>query len=159
MRRPIGAVLALLALACPFPTLAQGTSSVSDIEGRWDVRWAQAIRNNADGTVEIQRWGDAILDLSATADGVEGSWTTEVIERVVWTVSGTWVDGVLRLEGTENDSANPELDIVERITLSARLSSGELEGEVRLHIRGRDRAPSARPFSGERHEGGAERPN
>ncbi|MEM7416737.1 MAG: hypothetical protein AAF389_14625 [Gemmatimonadota bacterium] len=150
-------VVLALALGAPLPALSQAPAPETEIEGRWDVRWAQGIRNNADGSIEIQRWGDAVLDLTVADGLVEGSWTTDVLERVVWAVSGQWQDGQLRLEGTENDSGNPELDIVERMTLSARLIDGALEGEVRLHIRGRDRIPGARPFTGQRGEEDPER--
>ena len=125
-------------------------SSRLDLAGLWEVRWAQAIRNNRDGTVDIQRWGDAILDLSVEGESVTGTWTTEVVERVVWQVAGSYDGTALRLEGTEHDSANEELSIVDRISFRAALDGQELEGVVRVHIRGRDREPADRPFSGRR---------
>lgn len=132
--------------------LAQGVGTDSSVEGRWEVRWAQAVRNNGDGSMEVQRWGDATLELSVDGARVEGVWVTDVLERVVWTVEGTVDGATVRLEGTENDSSNPELDIVDRITITATVAGDEIEGTVRLHIRGRDRPPGARPFSGSRVE-------
>ena len=47
----------LLTMGMPADVLAQNLS------GDWDVRWAQAVRVNRDGTVEIQSWGSADLSL------------------------------------------------------------------------------------------------
>jgi len=40
----------LLTMGMPADVLAQ------DLSGDWDVRWAQAVRVNRDGSVEIQTW-------------------------------------------------------------------------------------------------------
>lgn len=141
--RGILAGLSLLAVIAP-PILAQ------DVTGAWDVRWAQAVRVNGDGSVEIQKWGDAELVLEQDGSRVTGSWTTDVLERVQWRLSGTIQNGRLRLEATDHDSTNEELAIVERIDWEATVRQDGIEGHVFLVIRGRQRAPGRRPFAATR---------
>ena len=144
--------VSLLALVTP--------ASSQEIEGVWDVRWAQAVRVNADGSVEIQRWGDATLVLTREGDEVRGTWTTDVVERVEWRLAGTMDGATLTLTATENDSSNPDLAIVERLDWSASVHGDDIEGEVSMIIRGRSRPPARRPFTAQRREGGqAARPH
>lgn len=122
----------------------------SNVAGAWNVRWAQAIRVNRDAPIEIQRWGDAELVLDTDGTTVTGRWTTNVLEVVNWRVAGTFREGRLELEGTEHDSTNPELDIVERIELRARLEEGVLEGTIAMSFRGMTRDPAQRPLTARR---------
>ena len=144
------AVTLLLAVLAPWWTATE--AEAQDLNGEWDVRWAQAVRVNADGTVEVQRWGDASLALQHSGEQVTGTWTTEVRERVTWAVTGTVRDGRLLLVATEHDSANDELAVVERITWQAEVKDDRLEGHVMLVIRGRQREPGRRPFTAARSE-------
>jgi len=54
-----------------------------DVSGDWDVRWAQAVRVESDGSVEVQAWGDAELHLVQDADRLTGTWTTHVLDGYV----------------------------------------------------------------------------
>jgi hypothetical protein len=141
-RKGIGsaAFAAVLALA-PAPALAQ------DVSGDWEVRWAQAIRVNGDGTVEVQGWGDAALTLSQDGALVTGTWTTNVLEEVSWPVSGTLEGDRLTLRATENDSANPELDVVEQLVWEGTVSPDRIEGTVAMSFKGMNRPPGERPFT------------
>lgn len=145
--------LLLLALAAaPVPMVAQ------DASGTWRVRWAQAVRTHADGSMEIQRWGDAELVIEQDGPQLVGSWTTNVLEPVTWSFEGTVEEGRLRLTSTGHDSTNPELAIVERMTWSGEVDGGNLTGTVSMHFRGRERAPSPRPFTAERSSPGGAPP-
>jgi hypothetical protein len=120
------------------------------VSGTWQVRWAQAIRVEEDESVTIQRWGEAELALVQDGDEVTGTWTTNVLEEVTWSVRGTFRDGRLRLEATEHDSDNPELAMVERLVWDARVVSDGLEGEMWMELARRRRQPARRPFTAER---------
>ncbi len=124
-----------------------------DLVGEWDVRWASAIRNNTDGSVEVQKWGDALMVFEQVGDSVTGSWTTTILERVTWTFQGTFRDGHLRLGSIGHDSENSELDIVEEIVWDARRTGERLDGYVAMRIRGRARDPSRRDLSAVRRGG------
>jgi hypothetical protein len=139
----MGAVawLALLVVSSP-------VADTVDVTGAWTVRWAQAVRVNADLSVEIQGWGVADLVLDQQGDRVRGTWTTEVVERVTWTVEGSIEGDRLELRSVESDSDNSELAMAESITWRATVSGEQMEGIVLLGIRGRDRPPAERPFSG-----------
>lgn len=136
-------------LAIPSSSLAQ------DVTGVWDVRWAQAVRINRDGSVEIQRWGDAELALTRDGTAVSGTWTTHVAETVTWTVAGTVEGDRILLEATENDSDNPELEIVERLVWRGTIAPNAIEGTVEMSFKGMDRVPGARPFTATRRPAGA----
>lgn len=144
----------LLALGVGFAALAANGAAAQDVSGTWDVRWAQGVRVNRDGTVEIQRWGDAELVLSQQGDRVTGRWTTRIQETVNWSVSGTLRSGHLRLEATEHDSENPELEMVELIEWDGALTDDRIEGHVSLTFRRMRREPGARPFTATRTPGG-----
>jgi len=146
----LGSLLWVLALGSSHDASAQ---AIEPAAGLWAVRWAQAVRVNADLSVEIQRWGDGELELSVDGETVTGRWTTSIVETVNWSVSGTLRDGLLRLEATENDSTNPELDIVERLVITAHVQAGEMEGEIAMWFRGRERDPAPRPFTARRATG------
>ena len=136
----IGALLA----SAPAPGKAQ------DVSGDWDVRWAQAIRVNTDGTVEIQAWGDAELSLRQEGTRLTGTWTTNVLEEVHWPVTGTLEGERLTLRATENDSDNPELDVVEQLAWEGTVTADGLEGTVAMSFRNMRRPPAARPFTATR---------
>ncbi len=125
-------------------------ANAQDIDGSWQVRWAQAVRTHADGSMEIQRWGDAELVLSSDGDSVFGYWKTNIQEPVQWELSGQLENGGFRLVGTEHDSTNPELDVVERIEIRGSVEGGTISGTVELRFEGRTRPPSPRPFRGSR---------
>lgn len=153
MRRRVGALLALLALL-PVRGLAQ--ASDAPLAGRWSVTWAQAVRVNPDGSLEIQRWGDAELILHVEGERVTGEWITSLRDRVTWRVEGSWEDGRLHLTATEHDSDNPELAAVESMEWEARVEAGRMEGTVWLHFRGvrSGRAAPPRPFRATRGDAG-----
>jgi hypothetical protein len=144
----------LVGIAVAFGALAPGGVSGQDVSGTWDVRWAQGVRVNRDGSVEIQRWGDAELVLSQQGDRVTGRWTTHIVETINWSVSGTLQSGRLRLEATEHDSENPELEMVELIEWDGTLDGDRIEGHVSLTFREMRREPGARPFTATRTPGG-----
>lgn len=140
------AAWALLALV-----LAGPTAAAQSVGGTWNVRWAQAIRIERDGTVVVRRWGDGTLTLAVRGGSVSGEWTTETArEPVTWTVSGSTTGGSLRLTATENDSNDPEIALIERVDFEATVGAEALEGHIRMTIRGQDREPVSRPFSASR---------
>ena len=155
MRRLRGALITHLGLGltliAPMAAAGQSAPAASALsEGTWDVRWAQAVRTSGSTLLEVQRWGDAVLELAAAGDSVHGRWTTNVLEEVNWTVSGTARDGVLHLRGTEHDSENAELDIVESVELEVTVQGDSLEGTVLLRFRGAVRPGAPRPMTGTR---------
>ena len=125
----------------------------SELVGEWDVRWASAIRHNTDGSVEVQKWGDALMVFEQVGDSVTGSWTTMILVRVTWTFQGTFRNGHLRLRSIGHDSDNSELDIIEEIVWDARLTDGRLDGYVALLFRGRARDPARRGLTAVRRGG------
>lgn len=133
--------LAATLVLVPAPALTQ------DVSGDWEVRWAQAIRVNGDGTVEIQRWGDATLTLRQDGARVTGTWTTNVLEEVNWPVAGRLEGDRLTLRATENDSSNPELDVVEELAWEGTVSPDRIEGTVAMSFNGMSRPPGERPFT------------
>lgn len=143
-------VAAVLALAAR----PVGAQEAPDIAGTWDVRWAQAVRVNRDLSVEVQGWGDAILQLEQDGSELSGTWTTEVRERISWSVTGSILGERVTLRATEHDSDDAELAIVESIEWTGSLTGGELHGHVMLRIGGRDREPARRPFTATRRGGG-----
>jgi hypothetical protein len=126
------------------------SATVAQVAGDWDVRWAQAIRVNGDGSVEIQGWGDATLTLTQDGDQVNGVWTTNVLEEVHWPVSGTLSGDRLTLRAGENDSTNPELDVVEQLVWEGTVAEDRIEGTVVMSFRGMSRSPGERPFTATR---------
>lgn len=140
-------VLGAVALATPLGSVAQ------DVSGTWEVTWAQAVRYEGDGSLEVQRWGEALLELRQDGDGVEGTWITDILEEVRWTVQGTVSGGRLALTSTGHDSENPDLEIVEEMRWRAEVSGDALEGETRMVIRGRENVVRWRPWSAKRIEG------
>lgn len=140
--------LLLILPATPVQAIAQ------EVSGTWQARWAQAVRTHADGSMEIQRWGDAQLVIEQHGSQLSGTWTINVQERVTWTFEGTLEEGRIRLSSTGHDSTNPELAIVDRMTWSGAMEAGELSGTVSMHFRGRERPPAARPFTAERSQAG-----
>jgi hypothetical protein len=138
---------AATALAAPLAASAQAVS------GTWDVTWAQAVRYERDGSMEIQRWGEALLELHQDGDRVTGSWITNILEEVRWTVEGTVSEGGLTLTSTGHDSDNPELEMVLEMRWRAEVSEDGLEGESRIVVRGREDLVRWRPWSAKRVEG------
>lgn len=134
-----------LGLTSPGPVVGQADSAA----GSWRVTWAQAVRNNRDGTQEIQKWGDATLILKQDGEQVSGTWTSTALDQVTWQVSGTFRDGRLVLEATENDSDDPQLAVVERMRWRATLEGDRLDGQMTLEFRGRGARPW-RPWRAER---------
>lgn len=120
-----------------------------DVSGDWDVRWAQAVRVESDGSVEVQAWGDAELHLVQDADRLTGTWTTHVRETVRWTFEGTIQDGRFSLESAGHDSHNPELVVVEGVHWEGALVDGRLDGYVAMRFQGMRREPARHPFSAE----------
>ena len=137
-------VLGTLALATPLGGSAQALS------GAWDVTWAQAVRFERDGSMEIQRWAEAGLVLQQEGDRITGTWTENVLEEVRWTVEGTLSGGLLTLRSTGHDSENGDLEIVEERLWRAQVSGDTLEGETRMVIRGRPDVVRWRPWSARR---------
>ena len=115
----------------------QPANTITDLTGRWDVRWASAVRVNRNGPVEIQKWGEALLVFEQDGESVTGTWTTNVPETVTWRLEGTFREGRLRLGSLGHDSDNPELDIVEGLAWQATYTDDRLEGHVSLRIRAR----------------------
>ncbi|MGI9627106.1 MAG: hypothetical protein ACR2QM_09735 [Longimicrobiales bacterium] len=126
------------------------TKVEAEVGGVWSVRWASGVRSYPDGRFEVQRWGEATLALEVDGERVEGTWTHHLSESVTWTVAGSFVGGTLRLEAIGNDSSNPELDLIESIVWLGRIEEGEIKGTVSMKLKGRDKTPAARPFSGVR---------
>jgi len=117
-----------------------------EVVGLWDVTWAQAVRYDGD-EMEIQRWGDATLELHGNGDEVTGTWTTSIVETVRWSLSGTWTGDLLTLTATERDSDNPELAVVEEMRWRARLTPEGLVGDMTMVLRGRARDLRWRPWN------------
>ena len=117
-----------------------------DLAGTWDVEWAQAVRYE-DGELQIQRWGDAALELHLEGDQLTGSWTTNIQERVQWTVTGTFANGRLTLTAAEHDSDNAQLDMVEEMRWRGTLTDAGLEGDMTMVFRGRTGDLRWRPWS------------
>jgi len=156
VHRLLGAAAAVLSVAFTAP----GDAATQDVSGAWGVTWAQAVRNNPDGSMEIQRWGDAELVLGQDGDQVSGRWTTQVSGRVTWTVRGTLAGDRLTLTASEHDSDDPQLAQVLEMRWRGRLAGDRLEGEMTLVFRGADRPRPWRPWRAVRAEpgGGARRP-
>ena len=152
--RVVRAVVAIVAVFALSPSQAAAQGAGEGVTGTWDVRWAQAIRSWPDGRFEVQGWGEAELVIERDGERLVGTWTTEVRERVVWTVEGVETEKGLRLTSVGHDSDNAELAIVESITWEAELEPDGLEGTVAMRIRGRDREPALRPFTATRSGGG-----
>ena len=148
--RLLGAAAATLSIAvgAPTPAATQGVS------GAWDVTWAQAVRNNRDGSMEVQRWGDAALVLRQDGDQVSGQWAVQVSGRVTWTVQGTLAGDRLTLTASEHDSDDPQLAQVLEMRWRGRVSGDRLEGEMALVFRGADRPRAWRPWRAVRAEAG-----
>ena len=142
----------LLAVTWPRPMAAQ------DVAGTWTVTWAQAVRNNRDGTQEIQKWGDAVLVLAQDGDHVSGEWTTTVLGRVTWKVEGSVQNGRLILSASEHDSNDPQLAQVGEMRWRGTLDGDRLEGEMTLVFRGAERPRAWRPWRAARARGGQEFP-
>lgn len=149
VRAALGGTLCLVLAALP-PRRA----AAQDVSGTWDVTWAQAVRINRDGSVEIQKWGPATLVLHQEGDAVTGTWTTRAAGVVTWKVEGTLRDGRLELSARENDSDDPELAVVSRLRWRAEVEGGHLEGKMTLELRGSDRARPWRPWRAERKSDG-----
>ncbi|MDA0313489.1 MAG: hypothetical protein O2992_15445 [Gemmatimonadetes bacterium] len=145
MKSGIAAFAAATALILAL-TPAIANAQTTDVT--WNVTWAQAVRINRDGPVEIQKWGDAELALTVDGGVVTGRWTTTVAEGVTWTVRGTLENGRLSLEATEHDSTNPELDMVEKVQFRATIDVDKIEGTVSMSFKGMNRDPGSRPFNG-----------
>jgi hypothetical protein len=148
---PASAVaLVLAALLTPRAAPAQGATS------GWEVRFAQSVRTNQDGSMDILRWGEATLALRQAGDSIEGSWTTRIGNPVTWHVSGSMRGDTVAFQATATDSDDPELRQIERIVWEAVVPGDLLEGRMAYHFRGMRRAPSWRPFSGRRTGGQAD---
>ncbi|MCH7992558.1 MAG: hypothetical protein IIC35_09100 [Gemmatimonadetes bacterium] len=141
----------LLTMGMPADVLAQNLS------GDWDVRWAQAVRVNRDGTVEIQSWGSADLSLVQDGTRLTGTWTTHVGETVTWMFTGTAHDGRFSLKSTGHDSDNPELAVVVGVRWEGAWADGHIEGHVAMRFEGMRREPARRPFSAEPIERASDR--
>lgn len=139
--------------AALFSLAVTGALGAQEAAGAWRVDWAQAVRNNRDGTLEIQKWGGAELQLTREGDAVRGTWTTHVAGDVRWTVHGTVRAGRLTLEATENDSTDPQLAAVERMRWRGTISGDRIEGEMTLIFRGAARDRPWRPWRAKRAGG------
>jgi len=142
MRRMLTAV----ALCGTTAAVSSASAACQDVSGSWNVTWAQAVRNNRDGTQEIQKWGDATLSLHQEGERVYGEWTQTVLERVTWKVEGTLVGDRLTLSATDHDSTNPQLAQVQEMRWRATLASDRLDGEMTLVFRGAQRSRPWRPW-------------
>ncbi|MCH7565669.1 MAG: hypothetical protein IH968_17790 [Gemmatimonadetes bacterium] len=125
----------------------RATASAAGLTGEWDARWASGVRHNLDGSIEVQRWGDALMVFEQDGDSVTGSWTTW---GVTWTFEGTVQGAHLHLRSIRHDSDNPELDSLEAIVWDATLTGDRLDGYIELLIRGDAREPARRPWSAAR---------
>jgi len=141
-RRPILVGLALLLVSAQ-PGSGQGA------EGAWDVRFGQSVRRNADGSVEVQRWGNAELVLGVAGDSVRGTWTTHVLQDVTWQVRGTLNGADLRLEAAERHPREGS-EPLERIAWEGTVSGDTMEGRMALSFRDAPRPAIWSPFSGRR---------
>lgn len=128
-------------------SLASAPAAAQDGSGDWEVRRAQAVRVKGDGTVEIQGWGDAALSLREDGGQVTGTWTTNVLEEVHWNVNGTLDGDQLTLRATENDSTDPEHNLVEQLVWNGTFSSDRIEGTVATWFRSMNRVAGQRPFT------------
>ncbi len=131
----------------------RATASDAGLTGEWNARWASGVRHNLDGSVEVQKWGQALMVFEQDGDAVTGSWTNG-ITGVTWTFKGTVQGGHLRLRSIGHDSDDPDLDFLEGIVWDATLTGDRLDGYVELHIRGHVREPARREWSAVR-QGGA----
>lgn len=140
-----GVGVALATLIAPAALLA-----AQDVSGHWDVTWAQAVRNERDGTMTIQKWGEATLELTQEGDRVTGTWTTRIRGVVTWKVDGMLRGGRLSLTATEHDSDDPELAAIARMRWRATLSGDHLDGEMTLSFEGAGRERRWRPWRADR---------
>ena len=121
-------------------------AAAQDVSGTWDVTWAQAVRNNADGSMDVQKWGEATLVLVQKGERVTGTWTTRVPGVVKWAAEGTFKDGWITLTATSHDSKDPEIAAITRIRWRGAFKGDRLEGEMSLDFRGSDRERPWRPW-------------
>jgi hypothetical protein len=140
----------LLAVAIGSPAAAQ------DVSGTWEVTWAAGVRVQRDGGVEVERWGEATLDLDQEGDRVTGIWTRPIEGQgsVRWTVEGTFRDGVVALRASEGAAdgqvVRDQLAQVEGLEWEGRLTGDGLEGEMRVILRDAPRLSVPRPWRAQR---------
>lgn len=144
----------LLALAA---AMAIGAPcAAQDVSGTWNVTWAQGIRLERDGRVEVESWGGARLELSQEGDSVTGTWTRAIEGQGVarWRLAGTFRDGLLRLSGSEgtgdSEATRSQVAQIERLGWEGRLEGERLQGEMWLVLRDVPRAGARRPWHAER---------
>lgn len=141
---------ALLAIAIGAPASAQ------DVSGVWKVAWAAGMRIQRDGSVEVENWGEATLDLRQEGDRVSGTWIRSVEGEGTarWSVVGTFREGLLALSATEGEADTPvvraQLDQIESLNWEGKLTDDRLEGEMWLIIPEAPRAGLRRPWHAER---------
>jgi hypothetical protein len=150
---PVGCTVLLLALAGPLPAQVGG-----DPAGEWDAEWASAVRDDGN-SLEVQRRSPALLLLERRGDTLSGTWAVEVIEAETWVVTGSFSNGVLRMEARATVDGSRPGDGVARLVLlewTGRLSEdgAVLEGEQWLTLetpRG-PRRSGPRPWTARRRE-------
>jgi len=146
--RTLCVVVAALTITAP--------CAAQDLTGAWKVTWAQGIRVQRDGAVEVESWGDAVLDLRQDGDLVTGTWIRPLGELGVarWRVDGSFRDGVLRLVArdaeADSDVVRAQLAQVDRLEWEGRLEGDRLGGEMHVVLRDAPRLNAARPWRGER---------
>ena len=148
-RRTSGFVLAALVVASP--------CRAQDVSAAWKVTWAQGIRIQPDGAVEVESWGEAVLDLLQEGDRVSGTWVRPLGALGVarWHVEGSLLDGLLRLTATEaeadTEAVRAQLAQVERLEWEGRLEDDRLAGEMWVILReAPSRVNQPRPWRAER---------
>lgn len=142
------------ALVLASALLVAATPAAQGVVGTWKATFAQAVRVNTDGRVEVQKWGAATLALRQSGDSLLGTWTTNVAGEVTWSVHGTLRDGRLRLEATARQAArapmSAQLAQVESMHWDGTVQGGRIQGEMWLVFVRSARAPVKTPWRAER---------
>ena len=129
-----------------------GPAAAQEVNGTWKVTWAQGIRVERDGSVEVERWGEATLDLRQQGDSVTGSWTRTIPGEGVarWRVEGTLRDGLLRLAGRDgsgdSEATRSQVAQIESLGWEGRLEGDRLAGEMWLVVTDVPRPGARRPW-------------
>lgn len=143
------AVVALAAAALPAWT---ARANAQEPAGRWDVTWAQAVRRDRDGSVEIQRWGEARLVLERDANALSGTWFSDP-GGVTWQITGTVDGNRIRLQATEHDSDDPQLAVAESMNWEGTLDGDRMEGTTWIVLLRPTGETARRPWRAERAPG------
>jgi len=147
---------ARIAIAIAAALVLGAPAAAQDVTGVWSVTWAQGVRVPRNGSVEVESWGRATLDLRQSGGAVTGTWirTIEGEGTARWKVEGTVHDGVLRLGSSESEADSPRLAAqlaqIDSIGWEGRLDGDRLVGEMWLVVPDVERLRARRPWHAER---------